>query len=52
MKINGKKVVSIKPVCSKDNQPILCDLMDLRRNKSAQSKFCNMKNKIIVRCEK
>lgn len=34
MKINGKKVVSIKSLCSKDNQPVLCDLMDLRRNES------------------
>lgn len=52
MKINGKEVVSINPVCSKDNQPILCTSLGVKRNESIQCKFCNMKNKIIVRCEK
>lgn len=52
MKIKGKKVKSIEPYCSKENSCCFCNLLGVKKNESFQCNICNMKNKLIVRCEK
>lgn len=53
MKINGKKIVSITPVCTKDKPCDLCAMLGYSKNdNNPQCRFCNLGNKLIVRCEK
>lgn len=49
MKIKGKKVVSIKPVCTKEEPCLLCSSLGVKKGESLQCSFCNMKNKLIVK---
>lgn len=49
MKINGKQVQSIKPICTKDKPCHFCRMFGVVRNKDIQCSFCNNKKKLIVR---
>lgn len=51
MKINGKNITSIKPVCTK-NKP--CFLLSgcSKNDGNPQCKFCNLGNKLIVKVAK
>lgn len=47
-----KKIVSIKPVCTKDKPCDLCAMLGYSKNdNNPQCRFCNLGNKLIVRCE-
>ena len=50
MKINGKNITSIKPVCTKNKPCFLNTLSGCSKNDgNPQCKFCNLGNKLIVR---
>ena len=53
MKIKGKKVLSIKPVCTNDKPCVFCRMFGYSKsNNNPQRCFCDLGNKIIVKCEK
>ena len=50
MKINGKNITSIKPVCTKNKVCALCEMAGYSKNDgNPQCRFCNLGNRLIVR---
>lgn len=46
----NKKIKSIEPLCTKNKPCLLCQWLGVKKDKTnLQCKFCNMKNKFIVR---
>lgn len=50
MKINGKQVQSIKPICTKDKPCFQCSMAGMQKGgDNPQCLFCNLGNRLIVK---